>query len=435
MQWWIIPNKQVHKQILYKNTKGANTMTNTTSPIISQKQIDFLSWEMGAFFHFGIRTFHQGHKDWDLVPMPASNFNPTALDCDNWISTIKRAGMTYAILVCKHHDGFANWPTAYSDYSVKSSPWKDGKGDVVKEFVDACNKHDIKVGLYYSPAEFGSSSKTALEYDDYFVNQISELLGGYGKVDYLWFDGCGSEGHNYDTVRIVKAIRALQPGILIFNMWDPDTRWVGNESGVANMPNSSVVSSVDFSVQTDVKDLLENECFLPAECDCRMRLHNWFYSDDDEDTVKSVDELMGLYYYSVGRGSNFLINISPDDKGLLPQKDVTRVVEFGDEVKRRFANPIEADVTTNGNICTITFKKPQLVNHVVLMENIILNGVTDYVVRAYPYNYGEAIKVHQSNTIGHKAICQFPTIYSGKIDIVLNGETTELVSATAYYAQ
>ena len=193
---------------------------------IKKEQLEFLDWEFGVFFHFGIRTFFEGHLDWDMKPMELSEFNPVMLDCNQWIKTIYDAGAKYAVLVCKHHDGFANWPSKYTDYSISNTPWKGGKGDVVLEFVDACRKYDIKVGLYYSPAEFGSKDKEHKDYDAYFINQISELLTNYGKIDYLWFDGCGSENHQYDTVQIIKVIRKLQPNILIFNMWDPDTRWV-----------------------------------------------------------------------------------------------------------------------------------------------------------------------------------------------------------------
>ena len=122
----------------------------------TQKQLDFMDWEMGVFFHFGIRTFYPENNDWDGKEMELSEFNPMDLDCEQWIKTVKDAGATYAILTCKHHDGFANWPSRYTEYSVKNTPWKDGRGDVVKEFVDACRKYNVKVGLYYSPAQFGS---------------------------------------------------------------------------------------------------------------------------------------------------------------------------------------------------------------------------------------------------------------------------------------
>lgn len=388
-----------------------------------EKQLKFLDWEFGVFFHFGIRTFYEGHKDWDMQEMSPEGFNPEQLDCEQWIKTIRDAGAKYAMLVCKHHDGFANWNSEYTKYSVAASPWKNGKGDVVREYVDACRKYGIKVGLYYSPAEFGSAKKEAKEYDDYFINQISELLTNYGKIDYLWFDGCGSEGHTYDTKRIVAEIRRLQPEILIFNMWDPDTRWVGNESGIANSPNFYTVSELDFSVMTDNKDSLGKKVFLPAECDCRMRYENWFYSEKDEDTVKSVDELMGLYYYSVGRGANLLINIGPDRRGLLPDKDAKRLIEFGNEVKRRFENPI--NYVANEKY-TYELEKPTPINHVVIEED--LNDgehIEKFEILLYTTHQEKPIKVFEGDTAGHKRICVFPTFITQKAKIAITGKNGE----------
>ncbi len=399
---------------------------------IRKEQIDFMDWEMGAFFHFGIRTFNEGHKDWDMRPMELSSFNPTELDCEDWIRTVHEAGAKYAVLVCKHHDGFANWPSNYTDYSVANTPWKNGKGDVVREYVDACRKYGVKVGLYYSPAQFGSSKMPSREYDDYFINQISELLTNYGKIDYLWFDGCGSEDHKYDTVRIIAAIRALQPEILIFNMWDPDTRWVGNESGMAHSPNKITVAETDFSINKDIKDLLAEPRFLPVECDFRMRLKNWFYSDSDEHTVKSVDELVGLYYYSVGRGANFLINIGPDRRGKLPEKDKARLLEFGKVIKERFSAPLAYEMEAGEREIVLTMPQ-QLVNHVVLQEELDADcEIEQFEIKLYPFSYGYPITVFRGTTIGHKAICQFPTARTAKISITF--DKPKKVSALLYYA-
>ncbi|MBQ1222686.1 MAG: alpha-L-fucosidase [Oscillospiraceae bacterium] len=210
-----------------------------TGCIPTKKQLDFLNWEFGVFFHFGIRTFYEGHRDWDMKEMPLSGFNPTDFSAEDWCRAVASSGAKYAILTAKHHDGFANWPSAYTEYSVKNTPWRGGKGDVVAEFVAACRKYGLKVGLYYSPAQFGSVTMNAEEYNDYFVNQISELLTNYGKIDYLWFDGCGSANHKYDEKRLIAAIRALQPEILIFGMWDPDTMWCGNEGGYSRYPKES----------------------------------------------------------------------------------------------------------------------------------------------------------------------------------------------------
>ena len=385
-----------------------------------KEQLDFLNWEFGVFFHFGIRTFYEGHKDWDMKAMPLDGFNPSGLDCGQWMRVIKEAGAKYAILVCKHHDGFANWPSGYTEYSVANTPWKNGNGDVVKEFTDACREYGIKTGLYYSPAEFGSKDKINTDYDEYFISQISELLTNYGKIDYLWFDGCGSEGHEYDTRRIIKAIRGLQPDILIFNMWDPDTRWVGNEDGYANMPNSLYAESTDFSVLTETKEALGAEKFLPAECDFMMRERNWFYSDADEDTVKSLDELIGIYHYSVGRGANMLINIGPGRDGLLPKKDSERLTELGNYIKKAFANPIPFELSESGDSYICKLKAPGLVNCCVLQEHEENLGITGrFSIKAYPRHSGTPITVYESKTIGHKAVCPFPPFFAKKIEITI----------------
>ncbi|MBQ8207703.1 MAG: alpha-L-fucosidase [Clostridia bacterium] len=399
---------------------------------MKKEQLEFLDWEFGVFLHFGIRTFNEGHRDWDMKNMELSSFNPTELDCEQWIRTIKEAGAKYAILVCKHHDGFANWPSDYTDYSVKNTPWKDGKGDIVKEYTKACRKYGLKVGLYYSPAQFGSSDMNGKEYDDYFVNQITELLTNYGKIDYIWFDGCGSEDHKYDTDRIVAEIRRLQPGILIFNMWDPDTKWVGNEAGCAHSPNKLTVGALDFSINKDIEDLLDEPRFLPSECDFRMRSLNWFYSEKDEDTVKSLDELMGLYYYSVGRSANFLINIGPDRRGLLPEKDSKALLEFGKKVKELFSDSLECDSEKDGKMLTLTFETPQLVNHVILTEEIDPNcEIESYEIRIAPYPYGRPVTVFRGTTIGHKSISSFPTLKAQRIEIYF--DKGKNVEAKAFY--
>ena len=397
---------------------------------IKKEQLDFLDWEFGVFFHFGIRTFNEGHVDWDMKPMELSSFNPTELDCDDWINTIQTAGAKYAVLVCKHHDGFANWPSKYTEYSVKNTPWKNGDGDVVREFVTACRKYNIKVGLYYSPAQFGSSEMNGQEYDLYFINQIRELLTNYGKIDYLWFDGCGSENHEYDKVRIVKEIRSCQPEILIFNMWDPDTRWIGNEAGVAPYPNKLTIGALDFSIKTEAKDLLSEYKFLPAECDCRMRQENWFFSEKDSHTVKSLDELMGLYYYSVGRGANLLINIGPDRRGKLPEEDKKALLQFGKKVHDNFSDFLPCDIVIENQMITLEMEL-QLVNHVILSEEITDREIESFEIKAYPYPYGQPITVYRGTTIGHKAICQFPTIKTNKIEIVF--DVNKNVSAKLTY--
>lgn len=390
---------------------------------IKPQQLEFLDWEMGVFFHFGIRTFYEGHKDWDMVEMAIDRFNPTELDCENWIKMVKDGGAKYAILVCKHHDGFALWPSEYTDYSVANAPWKGGKGDVVEEFCAACRKYGIKIGLYYSPAQFGSSKISSEEYDDYFINQIGELLTNYGKIDYIWFDGCGSENHEFDTARITSAIRKMQPEILIFNMWDPDTRWIGNESGVAGIDDGPVVDSLDFSVLTDERTFLSESRFIPGECDFRLR-KNWFYSEYDGPARKSVDELLGLYIYSVGRSANMLLNIGPDRRGLIPEEDAQRFIEFGKRVKEEFGTPI-AEVENPeffDGVATLPVPETELIKYVVIEEDISENGgaVTDFQIEIGPKEYGRNKPVWRGYHIAHKAICPLPKLGARHVALRIN---------------
>ena len=418
----------------------------------TKKQLEFLDWEVGLFLSFGIRTYYLGHRDWDNKEMSLDKFNPTQLNCEQWARTAKDLGATYALLITKHHDGFALWPSKYTDYSVANTPWKDGKGDVVQEYVDACRKYGLKIGLYYSPAQWGASGvsfQNSKEYDDYFINQITELLSNYGKIDYLWFDGCGSEGHEYDHQRIVSEIFRLQPDILTFcdPEWFPCVRWIGNEDGYASLDNPLVVSKWDFSVLTEESVSLSKASFLPAECDCKLR-STWFY-DDNEDTIKSLDELFGMYEMSVGHGSNFLLNASPDPRGLIPDADVKRLRELGKKIKENYSTAIEFEpMQQSGNVYSITHKdyvedyceksvKP--VNTVVLMEDLTDGqSIKAFKVYAYlPHNTSRKILVFNGNTVGHKVICRFPTICTPKITVEITDADGEycLKDIKAYFVK
>lgn len=386
---------------------------------INEKKSKFLDMEFGAFFHFGIRTFYEGHVDWDGLPMPLEGFNPTELDCEDWISAAHEAGAKYAILVCKHHDGFANWPSEYTDYGIQNTAYKNGNGDIVREFVDACRKYGLAVGLYYSPAQEGYKEISDAEYDEYFINQISELLTNYGKIDYLWFDGCGSENHQYDIKRIVGVIRRLQPQILLFNMWDPDTRWVGNESGIAPIDCKYVTNRVPFSEKTTEDDELGEDMFLPYECDCCIRA-NWFYNDKDNDTVKSADELVGLYYYSVGNGGNLLLNLSPDRRGLIPEKDKKNLLDFGKEIKRRFSDPVPYERCDGADGIELTFDGKPVVEHIVLSEDLTTDDFAEEfdVYIQPPKCRPEGVKIYSGKTIGHKRIVRIPPIALNSMRVV-----------------
>ena len=407
--------------------------------IPTPRQLEYQDWEMGIFLHFGIRTFYEGHEDWDGRQMPADAFDPVKLDCDQWTATAAEAGMRYAILVCKHHDGFANWPSRYTSYSVAAAPWKDGKGDVVREFTDACRKRGLKVGLYYSPAdaEKGKGKLGDQAYDDYFINQVGELLSGYGKIDILWFDGCGSEDHRYNWERITREIRRMQPGILLFQMGDPDIRWVGNEEGFAPEQCRNVVNTLHFSIQTELKRTLPASLWLPAECDTMLRHQGWFYNEADKDDVKSLDELLGIYYYSVGRGSNLLLNVGPGRDGLLPKLEAERLISFGRSIRHRFAHPVARleNFTSTPEGLVFNAKGPFLVDHAVLMEELAWGEkVENFRILAYPCRFGDPIILCEGKNIGHKVIRRFPTMRTEKAVVQFSGaEGAKLRNLELYY--
>lgn len=404
--------------------------------IPTARQLEFQSWEVGIFVHFGIRTFYEGHKDFGKEYMTPKAFMPVGLDCEQWARVAAHAGARYMVLTAKHHDGFANWPSDYTDFSVASSDWQNGQGNVVQEFVSACRKYDLKVGIYYSPADVNCpvyDDENA--YDDYFINQITELLDGrYGEIDMLWFDGCGSENHSYNWTKIIKEIRAMQPNILIFNMGDPDYRWVGNEAGLAPSPCYNTVSEIDFSIKTQNKvKVSEHGVWLPAECDLRMRDYNWFYSDYDAHTVKQADELYGIYHYSVGRGANMLISVGPDRRGLFPQEEIRSLTSFSEMVRNKFSTPLATidDFVKTGNSWQCQLTKPVLLDCIVLQEVLEFGeAVERYRISVEPYTGGEYITVYEGSNIGHKAIASFPKVRTAsvKVEVIRSRQESQLKS-------
>lgn len=408
---------------------GAQTTDSRIYPL--ERQVAYHTWERGMFFHFGILTFYQfeNSANYGKVPMEPPLFNPTSLDCDQWAAIAKECGFNYMVLTVKHHDGFCLWPSKTTDYSVASSQWKGGEGDVVREFVEACRKYDLKVGLYYSPYDIHEKSyETCPEaYDEYFTRQMEELLSEYGKIDILWFDGANSDVHRFNWEKIVSRIRTLQPEVLLFNslypdimLFDqghPDNRWVGNEDGYADLNVRNVINSTAHDIDKE-KIKPKKLRWLVPECDIRMREHSWFYRGDDAEPVKSVDELISIYYSSCGRGCNLLLNIGPDQRGLLPEKDVARLREFCDSIQERFGNPFArfADCSMENGKYVWSSTKAQMVDHVIIGENIA-NGerVNKFIIEVETANTKVPVVMYEGSTIGYKRICRIPSIRTRKV--------------------
>lgn len=394
------------------------------SNIPKGEQLDFLDWELGVFMHYGVRTFNEEHRDWDMKPMTAKSFNPSEQNCESWIRQLKDAGVKYTVLTAKHHDGFALWQSSQTEYCVKNAGYKNGKGDVVREYVDACRKYGMICGIYYSCAQFDTEEKTEKEYNDFVIAQLTELLSSYGKIDYLWFDGCGSDRCKFDEEKIIRTIKELQPEILIFGAWGKEFRWIGNEWGAAPLENSNN----------------KNGSFLPGECDCcvvRNQWENfWFYNETHKQCIRTPEEMLGLYYHTIGKGSNLLINIGPDRRGLLPENNVKLISDMVTEMKRRLTEcriPSSA-FSFDGEKYVTVLDEFSLIDHVVLEEDCKNGQHIEAFEIFISETMGEdsAVSVYKGGSVGHRAICTFPIIRAQKIILKVNGGNKEKLKS--FYA-
>ena len=327
-----------------------------------------------AFVHFSPNTYT--NLEWGDGTEDPAIFNPTELDCEQWVKAVKSAGMKGLILTAKHHDGFCLWQTKYTEHSMKNSPYKNGKGDIVKECAEACKKHGIKFGFYLSPWDRNSKYYGTDEYNDYYVNQLTELLTNYGEIFHVWFDNACGEGPNgkkqvYDFDRYIKTIRKYQPNATFFND-KGGMRWCGNEAGKAAHAQWCVVPYELCSIsehKTDVEPLMEGSLddirnsdttlgsisnimysraltFCPAETDMSIR-PGWFYHEDE--APHSLERLFNTYLRTVGGNTTFNLNIPPMPNGKFNEKDVQRLKELGDKINAEFGTNLaeDAEITEN----------------------------------------------------------------------------------------
>jgi alpha-L-fucosidase len=318
-------------------------------PVPSPSQLAWQRDELAMFIHFGVNTF--SNREWGDGRENPSIFNPARLDAAQWARVARDAGFKTMVLTAKHHDGFCLWPTRTTRHSVASSPFRGGNGDVVREFVDACRHENLKVGLYCSPWDrnspvYGDSPR----YNDLFCDQLTELLTQYGPVHEVWFDGANGEGPNgkkqeYDWPRFWSHVRRLQPDAVMFSDAGPDIRWIGNERGVAGDTNwstvdPSVVTVPGMSGDAVMKMLQDGDpagtVWRPGETDVSIR-PGWFYHPAEDSRVKSVDQLVDLYFTSVGRNSKLLLNVPPTPDGLLHDVDVSRLTGMRRRLNELFA--------------------------------------------------------------------------------------------------
>jgi len=404
----------------------------------SPQQVEWQDLEFGVLIHFGTNTYLD--REWGDGTASPQVFNPTQLDPEQWLRAAKAAGAKYVVLVAKHHDGFCLWPTGQTDYSVKSSPWENGHGDVVKLVSEAAHKLGLKFGVYLSPWDRHEPRyKNSAEYDDYYAAQLGELTSNYGNLVEFWLDGAGSEGHHYNFPRIIETLRAKQPNTLVFAdaaLFEyGDIRWVGNEDGIIPYENWNVLDRHGYLR------------WRPVEADTPLHKEHWFWHPNDEGTLKSLDELVRTYEQTIGRGGQLMLGLAPDRRGLLPDADVKRLEEFGTAIRKRYSENLIAmehvpntatDAAFDGDPDTF-WSAPEGSHHAILEADLRKPVTFDHTVTMEWLNDGQHIEHYQIEVwsknmwkpivegyaIGHKKIDSFPPVTTLRIRLNILSSSSE----------
>ena len=441
-------------------------------PVPTANQLAWHELETYAFIHFTTNTFTG--KEWGYGDESPSIVNPSEMNTDQWVKTIKDAGLKAVILTCKHHDGFVLWPSKYTNHSIAASPYKNGKGDIVKEVSEACKKYGLKFGVYLSPWDRNRADYGQASYVEYYRNQLKELFAAYGPIFEMWFDGAnGGDGYYggskekrkingrtfYDWPKTIEMVRDLEPRILFFSDAGPEIRWVGNESGIAGRTNWNTISrDTLYAGKAGIEGLLnigaENgKDWVPAEVDVSIR-PGWFYHKEEDEKVKSPEKLFEIYLTSVGRGSNLLLNIPPDRRGLIHENDVKSLIEWRKLLNERFANNLaqgkkvvaansfnkkqNAQNLTDGNNKTywassksatnieIDLGQNQKINFIELSEYIAL-GQRVKTFEVEIWENGNWKNVAKETTIGYKRILKIEPVLTDKIRIKILDAKAEVV--------
>jgi alpha-L-fucosidase len=324
-------------------------------PHPSARQLAWHDLEYYGFVHFNMNTFSD--MEWGMGDENPADFNPTALNTRQWAKVAKEAGMKGIIITAKHHDGFCLWPSAYTEHSVKNSPWRTGKGDLIKELREACDEFGLEMGIYYSPWDRNHAEYGTPGYITYMRNQLTELLSNYGKIFEVWFDGAnggtgyyGGANENryvdkltyYDWQNTYALVRELQPGAVMFSDGGPDVRWVGNEEGFAyettwsNLMRDSVYAGMPEYPEKYASGQEDGTHWVPVEADVSIR-PGWYYHEYEDHKVKTLPQLLDIYYSSIGRNAALLINFPVDRRGLIHEKDVEQIMKLSTKIKEDFA--------------------------------------------------------------------------------------------------
>ena len=408
-------------------------------PVPNENQLRWQDMEMYAFIHYSMNTYTD--EEWGFGNEDLKLFNPSDLDCRQWARVCKQAGMKGIIFTAKHHCGFCMWPSAYTEYSVKNTPWKNGQGDVVRELADACREEGLEFAVYLSPWDRNHAEYGRPEYVTYFRNQLRELLTNYGEIFEVWFDGAnGGDGWYgganetrkidrttyYQWPETYRMIRQLQPKCLIWNDGSDrgDLRWVGTEAGNVGETNWSLLNKDGEVTWPMLHFGLENgDSWVPGETNTSIR-PGWFYHDTENEHVKSLSKLMETYYKSVGRNSTLLLNFPIAPNGRIHPNDSLRGIAFKKMIDEVFKKDLtkKAKISKNGNITIIDFKRPTAMNRFVAEEDIRYGQrVKKFSLEALVNGQWQPLKdelVENGDgltTIGHRRIICFPTVNATQI--------------------
>jgi alpha-L-fucosidase len=452
-------------------------------PIPSERQLAWHELEQYAFIHFTTNTFTD--KEWGYGDENPAIFNPTDFDAEQWAKTIRDAGLKGIVLTTKHHDGFCLWQTQSTEHSIKNSPFLDGKGDIVKAVSDACRKYGLKFGIYLSPWDRNRADYASPEYLQYYRNQLRELLTNYGDVFEVWFDGAnGGDGYYggakemrkidnsvyYDWANTHAIVRELAPQAVMFSDAGPDVRWGGTEKGYIGNPNWNTINIDTLHPgKAGIEELLnhgdeQGRSWVPAEVDVSIR-PGWFYHAKEDKLVRTPENLFKIYLESVGRGSNLILNLPPDRRGLLHENDVQALKGWKQLLDKTFADNLAANAqvstdnyrgkskkyaasnVTDGNknsywatdddvtnaTLEINLGTPQTVSYILLQEYIPLGQrIKSFTVEAFKDNAW--IPIAEGSTIGYKRILPIEPVETAKIRIhIVDAKACPVISNIAVY--